>query len=79
VDPVAAAPYLNGTGLQLATFGDSALASLDLQFYTATYGVQSNFAKPQPISGMSVTTEIEFNILGLSGDAPGAVSGGHIG
>jgi hypothetical protein len=30
VDPVAAAPYLNGTGLQLATFGDSALASLDL-------------------------------------------------
>jgi len=62
VDPVAAAPYLEGTGLQLATFGDAALASLDLQFYTATYGMQSNFAKPQPIPGMSVTTEIEFNI-----------------
>jgi hypothetical protein len=61
VDPVSAAPYLKGTGLNLATFGDCALASLDLQFYTATYGKQSNFAKP-PMAGGSLTTEIEFNI-----------------
>ncbi len=60
VDPLTAAPYLKGTGLKLATFGGAALASLDLQFYTAAYGVQKNFPKPQP--GMSVTTEIEFNI-----------------
>jgi hypothetical protein len=61
VDPVAAQPYLEKTGLQLATFGGSALASLDLQYYTATYGVQTNFSKP-PVPGMSVTTEIEFNV-----------------
>ncbi|MDP9172164.1 MAG: hypothetical protein M3N54_16220 [Acidobacteriota bacterium] len=60
VDPAAAAPYLKGTGLKLATFKDFALASVDLQYYTADYGIQENFPKPR--SGMSVTTEIEFNI-----------------
>jgi hypothetical protein len=63
VDAAVAASYLQGTGLELATFDGKACVSFNHQLYTAQFP-----------SGASITQEIELNILSYPASLGGMVA-----